>query len=328
MSLKKVLIVNKTFPKAGLDLLKNKVETTVLPYLDYQPEMLPEIKKNLAGSHALIWNTKHRLNKELLDLAGPQLEAITTMASGVDHIDVAEVAKRGIPLGNTPDCLNNAVADITVGLMIAAARGFKPGIQEVERGEWKYGVQWKLSRHINGTTVGIVGLGGIGQAVVRRLKGFDVGKFVYSGRTDKPEAKALGVERVPIDQLLKESDYVLLCCPLTQETKHLINRETLKLMKDTSVIVNIGRGDIIDHEALYDALKEGRIFAAGLDVTSPEPISKDHPLVSLPNCLIIPHLGSATADTRDAMAKLSSQNILQAFEGKPMAYPNIVPSIL
>ncbi|CAG4982357.1 unnamed protein product [Colias eurytheme] len=321
MSLKRVLIVNKMFPKAGLDLLKDKLQVTVLPYLDYQPEMLPEIKKHIAGNHALIWNTRHRLNKEFLDLAGPQLEAITTMASGVDHIDIAEVAKRGIPLGNTPDVLNNAVADITVGLLIAAARSFKPGIREVESGEWKYGVQWKLSRHINGTTVGIVGLGGIGQAVVRRLKGFDVGKFIYSGRSDKPEAKALGAKRVPIEQLLKESDYVVLCCPLTEETKHLINKETIKLMKDTSVIINIGRGGIIDQDALYDALKEGRIFAAGLDVTTPEPIPKDHPLVSLPNCLIIPHLGSATGETRDAMAKLSSQNILQALDGKPMLHP-------
>ncbi|XP_045488886.1 glyoxylate reductase/hydroxypyruvate reductase [Pieris rapae] len=321
MMSKRVLIVNKTFPKVGLDLMRNKIQVTVLPYLDYEPDMLPEIKKNIIGIDALIWNTKHRLTKDLIDLAGPQLKAVTTMASGVDHIDVQELAKRGIPLGNTLHSLDNAVADITVGLVIAAARGFKDGIRELERGEWKFGVQWKLGQDIAGSTVGVVGLGGVGQAAVRRLKGFDVARFIYSGRSDKPEAKSLGVERVPLEQLLKESGFVILACPLTSETKHLINAETLKLMKRTSVVINIGRGELINQEALYDALKEERIFAAGLDVVNPEPLPHSHPLVSLPNCFIIPHLGSATHKTRDAMATTSAQNILLAMNGEKMIYP-------
>ncbi|CAK1555573.1 unnamed protein product [Leptosia nina] len=321
MSLKKVLIVNRTFPKAGLDLLHNKFEVSVLPYLDYHPEMLPEVEKNIQGVDALIWNTKHRLSKELLDLAGPQLKAITTMASGVDHIDVDEVAKRGIPLGNTLHSLDNAVADITVGLLLGAARGFKAGIRELESGDWKFGVQWRLGQDVAGSTVGLVGLGGIGQAVVRRLKGFDVAKFIYSGRSDKPEAKSLGAERVSLDQLLRESDFVILSCPLTAETKHIINADSLKLMKSTSVLINIGRGGLVNQEALYNALKEGHIFAAGLDVVTPEPLPKDHPLVTLPNCLILPHLGSATHKTRDSMAITSAQNILRALDGKSMVYP-------
>ncbi|XP_021186133.3 glyoxylate reductase/hydroxypyruvate reductase [Helicoverpa armigera] len=321
MSLKRVLIVNKSFPLAGLELLKNKVEAVVLPHLDYEPESLPTIKKNLKGIDGLIWNTKHKLTGELLDLAGPQLKSVTTMASGIDHIDVPELKKRGIPLGNTPQVLDDAVADITVGLLIAAARRFKEGVQELEAGEWKYGVQWMVGQDIAGSTVGIVGFGGIGQAVLRRLRGFDVARFIYSGRTDKPQAKTLGAERVPVEQLLKESDYVILACPLSKETKHMINADSLKTMKKTAVVVNIGRGELIDQEALYTALKEKQIFAAGLDVVTPEPIGKDHPLVSLPNCYIIPHMGSATVETRNKMASISAKNVLLGLEGKPMLFP-------
>ncbi|XP_039756239.1 glyoxylate reductase/hydroxypyruvate reductase-like [Pararge aegeria] len=322
MALKRVLVVNKSYPDAGLKLLKTKLEPTIIPYLDSDPESLPEIKKNISnGFDALVWNTKHRLTGEILDLAGPRLKAVTTMASGIDHIDVDELVKRGLPLGNTLNVLDDAVADITVGLVIGAARRFKEGIKELESGEWKFGVQWSLGQDIARSTVGIVGLGGVGQAVVRRLKGFDVAKFIYSGRTDKPEAKALGAQRVPLEQLLKESDFVILCCPLSEETKHLINAKSLQIMKSTAVLVNIGRGGLIDQKALYDALKEGQIFAAGLDVTTPEPLPKDDPLISLPNCFIMPHLGSATVDTRNAMACIAANNILLALENKPMLNP-------
>ncbi|KAJ8712512.1 hypothetical protein PYW07_005354 [Mythimna separata] len=321
MSLGRVLIVNKSFPAAGLKLLKNNVEPVVLMNMDYEPQSLPDIKQSIKGFDALIWNTKHKLTGEILDLAGPQLKVVSTMSSGTDHIDIPEIKKRGILLGNTPQVLDDAVADITVGLLIAAARRFKEGVRELESGEWKYGVQWMVGQDIAGSTVGIVGFGGVGQAVLRRLRGFDVAKFIYSGRSDKPQAKGLGAERVPIDQLLRESDFVILACPLTQETRHLINADTLKTMKNTAVVINIARGEIVDQDALYTALVEKQIFAAGLDVVTPEPLSKDHPLVSLPNCYIVPHLGSATVDTRNKMASISAQNVLLALQGKPMLFP-------
>ncbi|KAM3957941.1 uncharacterized protein ACR2FA_008084 [Aphomia sociella] len=254
-------------------------------------------------------------------MAGPQLKAISSMSSGLDHIDLDEVKKRNIPLGNTPAVLNDAVADIAVGLMIAAARRFKEGVRDVESGEWKRGVNWTVGQDIVGSTVGIVGLGGIGQAIVRRLKGFDVARFVYSGRSDKPEAKTLGVERLPQEQLLKESDYVILACPLTAETRNTINCAALRMMKKTSVLVNIGRGELIDQEALFEALRERYIFAAGLDVTTPEPLPSDHPLVTLPNCYIVPHLGSSTINTRNAMAQIAANNVLLALDGHPMQFP-------
>ncbi|KAI8440213.1 hypothetical protein MSG28_001594 [Choristoneura fumiferana] len=268
MAMKRVLIVNKTFPAAGLELLKNKVQYTVVPHLDFEPESLPTIKKELKNVDAIIWNTKHRLTGPLLDLAGPNLKCVSTMSSGTDHIDIHEFEKRQLPLGSTPQVLDDAVADITVGLVIAAARRFKEGVAELESGDCKFGVQWRLGQDIAGSTVGIVGFGGIGQAVLRRLRGFDVKRFLYSGRTDKPE-------------------------------------------------------DVIDQDALYRALKENRIFAAGLDVVTPEPIAKDHPLVQLPNCYILPHVGSATIETRNAMARISARNVLLALEGKPMLNPVI-----
>ncbi|KAJ0174488.1 hypothetical protein K1T71_009596 [Dendrolimus kikuchii] len=322
MSLKKVLIVNKTYPVAGLELLKNKVTANVLPYFEYEPDSLPTIKRSITdGYDALIWNTKHKLNAEMLNLVGPQMKVVSTMSSGLDHIDLEEVKKRGIALGNTPKVLDNAVADITIGLLIAAGRRFKEGIQDLVNGEVKYGVNWTLGQDIANSTVGIVGLGGVGQAIVRRLKGFEVAKFIYCGRSDKPEAKTLGIERVPLNQLLKESDYVILSCPLTSETKHLINAETLKIMKNNAVIVNIARGEVIDQVALIEALKENRIFAAGLDVATPEPLPKDNPLVSLPNCFVIPHMGSATIQTRNDMATIAANNVLLGLEGKQMLFP-------
>lgn len=321
MSLKRVLIANKTYPVAGLEFMKDKTITTVIPYLEYEQESLPTIKKTIPGYDAVIWNVKHKLTGEILDIAGPQLKVISTMSSGTDHIDLAEIRKRGLTLGNTPKVLDNAVADITVALMIAAARRFKEGVIELESGEWKPGVQWTLGQDVSGSTVGIIGFGGIGQAVLRRLRGFDVARFIYSGRTEKPEAKSLGAERVPLKQLLEESDYVCLCCPLTAETRHLINNDTLKLMKKTAVLVNIARGEVIDQTALYEALKEKQIFAAGLDVVTPEPLPKDHPLISLPNCYIVPHLGSATNNTRNEMALMAARNILSGLAGKPMQHP-------
>ncbi|CAG9129624.1 unnamed protein product [Plutella xylostella] len=243
------------------------------------------------------------------------------MSTGINHIDEAAVKEHGVKLGNTANVQNNSVADVAIGVMIAAAKRFKEGVADIESGEWKFGTNQTLGQDIAGSTVGIVGLGSIGQAIVRRLKGFDVARFLYTGRSDKPEAISLGAERVSLGKLLKESDYVMLGCPFTPETKHLINKEALNKMKRSAVLVNYARGDIVDQEALYEALKEKRIFAAGLDVVTPEPLPKDHPLISLPNCFIVPHLGSSTLTTRNKMAIIAANNVLLALDGKPMQCP-------
>ncbi|KAI5637771.1 d-isomer specific 2-hydroxyacid dehydrogenase, NAD binding domain-containing protein [Phthorimaea operculella] len=322
MLLKRVLIVSKKFSDAGLDVLKNKVEVTILPYTDDHADSLVAIKRHIKGVDGVIWNTTHKLTGEILSLSGPQLKAISTVSSGVDHVDLEEVRSRGILLGNVPRVQDGTVADVAVGLLIATtARRFREGADEVLAGEWKVGVQWMLGQDISGSTVGIVGLGGIGQAVSRRLKAFEVDRILYTGRRDKPEAKALSAERVSLEQLLRESDFVILSCPLTEETRHLINADSLRVMKRTSVLINIARGGLIDHDALYEALKEQRIFAAGLDVTSPEPLPKHHKLLTLPNCYVLPHIGTATISTRSKMASIAARNIVAGLEGKPMECP-------
>ncbi|XP_030025286.2 glyoxylate reductase/hydroxypyruvate reductase isoform X2 [Manduca sexta] len=318
-----VYIADKRYPAVGLDLLRKTTQTTFLTYLEYGEDSLKEIKNNIKGCDGLIWNTHHPLTAEILDLAGPQLKVISSTSTGFDHIDLGEVKKRGIPLGYARLVLNNSVADVAVGLMIAAARRFKEGVINTESGNWELGAQWRLGQDITGSTVGIVGLGSIGQAVVRRLKGFDVAKFLYCGRREKPEAKTLGVQRVSLEQLLAESDYVILACPLTDETKELINANTLKMMKKTAVLVNIARGGLVEQDALYEALKENRIFAAGLDVVTPEPIPKDHKILSLPNCFVTPHMGGATMSNLNTKAIIAAKNILLGLEGKPLLYPVI-----
>ncbi|KAJ2940436.1 hypothetical protein O0L34_g118 [Tuta absoluta] len=321
MLLKRVLIVSKMFPEAGLEVLKNKVEVIKLPYTEDHADSVVEIKRHIRGVDGVIWNTMQKLTGEILNLAGPQLKAITTVSSGVDHVDVEEVRSRGILLGNVPTVQDGAVADVAVGLLIVTARRFREGANEVLLGEWKVGVQWTLGQDISGSTVGIVGLGGIGQAVARRLRGLEVARILYSGRRDKPEAKELSAERVPLEQLLRESDFVFLSCPLTQETRHLINADSLRVMKRNSVLINVARGGLVDQDALYEALKEQRIYAAGLDVTSPEPLPKHHKLLTLPNCYILPHIGTATISTRNKMASIAARNIVAGLEGKPMEYP-------
>ncbi|KAJ2940438.1 hypothetical protein O0L34_g120 [Tuta absoluta] len=321
MPLKRVLIVNKKIAEAALEVFQNKVEVTVLPYTDDQADdQMVEIKRHIKEVDGMIWNTKHKLTGEILSLAGPQLKAISTVSSGLDHVDLEEVRSRGILLGNSP-MGNASVADVAVGLLIATARRFKEGADEVLTGEWKVGIQWTLGQDISGSTVGIVGLGGIGQAVARRLRGFEVARILYSGTRDKPEAKELSAERVPLEHLLKESDFVFLSCPLTQETRHLIDADSLRVMKRNSILINVARGGLVDHEALYEALKEQRIYAAGLDVTEPEPLPKHHKLLTLPNCYVLPHIGPATVTTRSKMASIAAKNIVAALEGKPMECP-------
>ncbi|XP_037293147.1 glyoxylate reductase/hydroxypyruvate reductase isoform X2 [Manduca sexta] len=318
-----ILVANKNFPEIALNLLRRKAHVTVVPFLDHEEGILNEIKNNIRECDALIWNTEHRLTGEILDLAGPQLKVISKPGTLIGNVDVDAVKKRGILLSHARYTLDDAVPDLAVGLMIAAGRRFKQSIKQLESGEWKFGKQFTPCQEIAGSVVGIVGLGGIGQEIVRRLKGFNVAKFLYCGPRDKPEANVLGVQRVSLEQLLTESDYVILACAFIEETKHLINSHTLSFMKPTAVLVNISRGGVVDQDALYEALKENRIFAAGLDVVTPEPIPSDHKLLTLPNCYIVPHLGSATINTRNKMATIAAKNVLLGLEGKPLLFPVI-----
>lgn len=215
------------------------------------------------------------LDSEVLDAAGPQLKALSTLSSGVDYVDVEEFKRRGIPLGHTPTVLNDTVADLAVGLMIAAGQRFREKQLTLEN--------YFVNLQITGSTVGIIGFGGVGQSIAKRLQGFDVERLLYTGHTPKPEAQRWNAQFVSLDVLLQQSDFVILACPLTKETHHLFNLARFKQMKPTSVFVNVARGKCVDQEALYQALKDGEISAAGIDAMYPEPLPADHPLLGLPN---------------------------------------------
>jgi len=258
----------------------------------------------------------------VFDAAGPQLKVVSNFAVGVNNIDLAEARRRGIAVGNTPDVLTDATADIAVALLLAAARHLQPAADEVRSGGWQ---TWEptgwLGQDLTGRTLGIVGMGRIGAAVARRLAGGWGMRVLYTARSEKQLDALPHAQRVTLDQLLQESDFVSLHTALTADTHGLISQRELALMKPTAVLINTARGAVIDQDALVQALKQGRPAAAGLDVTEPEPLPPDHPLVGLPNCIILPHIGSATVATRDAMAEICVDNLLAGLAGRPLRCP-------
>lgn len=240
--------------------------------------------------------------------------------SRYDHIDVAECKKRGIRIGYTPDVLTDATAELTVALLLATSRRLIEANKEVSNGGWKaWAPNWMCGQGLKDSTVGIVGFGRIGQEVARRIQPFKPTKLVYSNRSDRSaEAATIGAERVTFDQLISTCDFIILTCALTPETTNLINSSTIDKMKTNAIIVNTSRGGIINQTDLYEALKNNRIRAAGLDVTTPEPLPLDSPLLTLNNVVILPHIGSADIDTRIEMSRITACNILAGLKGVKM----------
>ena len=249
----------------------------------------------------------------------PGIRIISNYGVGVDHIDVKAAAERGIPVGNTPSILDGATADMGMALLLAAGRRLVEGERYARSSEFlHYDPGYMLGREIHSTTLGIIGLGAIGRQVARRAQGFDM-RLLYHNRRRRPEVeRELGVEYRSFGDLLAESDYVMLCCPLTEETRNLIDAAALAKMKPSSVLVNIARGGVVDTQALYEALRDKKIYAAGLDVTEPEPLPRDHPMLTLDNVTIVPHLGSATIETRREMARNSVENLMRGLRGEKL----------
>ena len=249
----------------------------------------------------------------------PALKVISNFGVGVDHIDLEAAQERHIPVGNTPDLLNGATADMCFALMLAAARNMIIGDRFARSAEFThYDPTILMGCDVHSTTLGIIGLGRIGYQVARRARSFDM-EVLYHNRNPNPRAEAdLGAEYVALDELLQRSDFVSLTTPLTEETRGLIGRRELDLMKETAILVNVARGGVVDHDALLEALQNGQIAAAGLDVTEPEPLPRDHPLLQLENVVIIPHLGSCTRQTRKAMAQRTIDNLKAGLEEKEL----------
>ncbi len=312
----KVLVTRRLLPGV-LDVLEGCI---VEVWEGDGPMPRSELITRVWEAEGLLSMLTDRIDRELLD-AAPRLRVVSQMAVGVDNIDLQACTTRGIPVGHTPGVLTETTADTAWALLAAAVRRLPEGRDHVRAGRWG---PWDPGLLLGGdlfdTTLGIVGLGRIGAAVARRASGFGM-RVLYAGPHRKPHLEAeLRVAHRSLADLLAESDHVVLSAPLTSETRHLIGRDELRLMKSDATLVNVARGGLVDHEALYEALVEGWIGRAALDVTEPEPIPADHPLVGLPNCLIIPHLGSASVRTRRAMAELAVENLRRGLRGEPLVH--------
>lgn len=251
----------------------------------------------------------------------PNCRVVSNYGVGVDHIDLRAAAERKIPVGNTPGILDGATADMGFALLLAAARRLVEGDRYARSPEFTvYDPGYMLGREVHSSTLGIIGLGRIGAQVAKRAKGFNMRVLYHNRRRSSDVEAALGVEYSALDELLATSDYVMLCCPLSDATRGLLNAAAFKKMKPTAILVNIARGPVVDMQALYEALVARRIAGAALDVTDPEPLPRDHPLLKLDNLTIAPHLGSATEQTRRRMAELSIDNLRAGLAGKPLLY--------
>jgi glyoxylate reductase len=309
------VLVTRRLPQPALDRIASKTSMTLYEgeWAIPRDQLLAEIKGKI-GAVTLLTD---KVDDEFLDAAGDQLMIVANFAVGFDNIDVAACSRRGVLCSNTPDVLTETTADTAWALLMAAARRVAEGDRFLRRREpWIWGPLMMLGQDVNGRVLGIVGFGRIGQAMARRARGFGMKVIYYDAYRPPPSVeRGLGAEFRELDDLLAEADLVTMHTNLSEETHHLINAERLARMKPTAVLVNTSRGPVIDEAALARALKEGQIFAAGLDVFEKEP--EVHPdLVELENVVVIPHLGSATVDTRIAMGMLAAENLISALEGR------------
>ncbi|MDQ6732458.1 MAG: D-glycerate dehydrogenase [Actinomycetota bacterium] len=298
--------VTRALPGPALERLRAEHEVNVWP--EDVPPTPAQLAAQAAAAHGLLSMLTDRVDTALLD-ACPELSAIANYAVGYDNIDLEATRARGIAVGNTPDVLTDATADLAFALLLAAARGLPAAEASVRAGRWR---TWEpaahLGRDVHGATLGIVGMGRIGRAVAARAAGFEM-EVIHTGRGG-----------VTFLRLLARSDFISLHCPLTPETHHLIDEAALIEMKPTAILVNTARGPIVDQVALREALRAGEIAGAALDVTDPEPLGAGDPLLTAPNLIVVPHIGSATIAARQRMAELAVDNLLAALAGEPMPH--------
>jgi glyoxylate reductase len=308
------VFVTRPLPGDALDLLRRHAKVSL--WDDEMPPPPQEMLDRAAGCHGLLTLLTDRVDADLLD-AAPDLFVVSNMATGFDNIDVAAASKRSVLVTRTPGVLTETTADFTFALLLAAARRITEADRYVRAGRWRtWGPSILLGRDVHGATLGIVGLGEIGTEVARRARGFGM-RVLYHSRTRKPALeRRLRLTFASFDEVLRESDFVTLHVPLTDETRGLIGRRELRLMKNTAILVNTSRGPLVDHDALRDALKWNRIGGAALDVTDPEPLPAGDPLLDFENIVVAPHIASASVDTRSRMARLAADNLLAALEGK------------
>eukprot|EP01027_Heterolobosea_sp_BB2_P012871 GEZU01018611.1.p1 GENE.GEZU01018611.1~~GEZU01018611.1.p1 ORF type:complete len:407 (-),score=76.39 GEZU01018611.1:123-1343(-) len=318
---KRKVLVTRKIPQQAIDMIKAHCD--VIQWESEEPIPREELKKNIRNVDGMYCLLTDKVDRELLDEA-QQLKVVSTMSVGYDHIDVKECAKRNIPVGYTPGILTETTSELAVALLLATARRLTEAADAVKNGEWStWKPEWMLGVDVSGSTIGIVGLGRIGDSFARRMRfGFGCKILYWTPSGPKPDTtKDYDGEYVPsFDELLARSDFVVPHCALTPDTRHLFNGRAFGLMKKSAIFINTTRGGVVDQDALYDALKSGQIAAAGLDVCDPEPLPKDHKLLSLKNCVVLPHIGSATVATRTKMATMAAENVIAGVMGKPLPY--------
>lgn len=312
----RVFVSREIFPEA-LDRIREVAEVDL--WTDELPPPREVLLERSAGKDGVLCLLTDGIDAEFFDAAGPGLKVVSQIAVGYNNIDVSEATRRGIPVGYTPDVLTDTTADLAFTLLMAAARKVAAGHRAARDGSWR---TWHplhfLGQDIHHATLGIVGMGRIGFQMARRSQGFDM-DVLYSDVNARPDLEAkLPMRRVSVEALLAESDFVSLHVSLSPTSHHMMNAEAFARMKPSAILVNTSRGPVVDHLALYDALKAGEIAGAGLDVTDPEPIPTDHPLLTLENCLIVPHIASASVATRRAMSMLAAANLIKGLEGRPL----------
>lgn len=317
--MKPKVFVSRIIPDQGLNLVLDACEAEV-----WQDELPPphavllEKIKDKVGLLALLTD---KIDAELMDL-NPQLRVVANYAVGFDNIDVPAATARGLPVGNTPGVLTDTTADFAFTLMMSAARRVVEGADYVRAGKWKtWGPKLLTGVDLHGATLGLIGFGRIGVAMAKRASGFDMRVLYYDQYRREDLEKSMGVTYVEMDTLLSESDFISIHTDLNASTRQLFNAAAFSKMKPSAILINSARGPIIDPNALYNALSSGQIRAAALDVTDPEPIRMDSPLLTLPNCLIVPHIASATIATRGKMAEIAAKNLIAGVKGERLPAP-------
>ena len=311
------VFVTRRIPEAGLALIRGACDVDLLD--GELPPTRETMLSRIRGREGLVCLLTDTVDAEVIAAAGPNLKVISNYAVGFDNIDVAAAAAARIPVGNTPGVLTEATADLAFALLMAGARRLAEGSRFAREGRWRtWSPQLLLGADVHGATLGIVGLGRIGRALARRAAGFSMRVVYFDPLPGVGPADCAAPATWP--ELIAQADFVSLHVPLTAATRHMIDAAALAAMKPTAILINTSRGGAVDHDALADALARGAIGGAALDVTEPEPLPPGHRLYSLDNCLIVPHLGSATVSTRDKMAVMAADNLLAGLRGERLPH--------
>ncbi|MEM2110793.1 MAG: glyoxylate reductase [Candidatus Bathyarchaeia archaeon] len=313
---RKKVFVTRELPEAAMKLLESKFDVEVWIGENPPPKsLLIEKVRKVDGCICLL---TERFDEEVINAAGKQFWGISQIAVGYDNIDVEAATRKGIYVTNTPEVLTETTADFAFALLMAVARRVAEADRYVKAGNWKipWGLMMMLGQDVWGKTIGIIGLGRIGASVAKRAKGMNMRILYYDAYRNKKLERELGVEYVELETLLKEADFVTIHVPLLPSTRHLINEERLRMMKKTACLINTSRGAVVDEKALYKALSEGWIWAAGLDVWEKEPTDPSNPLLKLENVTAAPHIASASYETRTKMAIMAVENLIATLEGR------------